>query len=80
MSPIPRRYAHFLFGVIQSGITSAIAAAVASGSLLSTGLFFRHWLESWLLSLLFMLPIVIFAAPFIRKLTFAMTRPDASQI
>jgi hypothetical protein len=27
---IPRRYSHFLFGLIQSGFTTAIAAAIAS--------------------------------------------------
>ena len=30
MLGIPRRYSHFVFGVIQSGLTSAIAAAIAS--------------------------------------------------
>ena len=77
MSPIPRRYAHFLFGIIQSGMTSAIAAAIASASLIADGVFFRHWLVSWILSWFCMLPVVIFAAPSIRKLTLALTRPDA---
>ena len=30
MLGISRRYSHFVFGVIQSGLTSLIAAAVAS--------------------------------------------------
>jgi hypothetical protein len=30
MLGIPRRYSHFIFGIIQSGLTSCIAAAVAS--------------------------------------------------
>jgi hypothetical protein len=29
MLRIPRRYSHFVFGFIQSGLTSSIAAAVA---------------------------------------------------
>lgn len=76
MLPISRRHAHFLFGVIQSGLTSAIAAAIASASLLAEGTFLLHWLASWLLSWLLMLPIVLFAAPFIRRLSVSLTRPD----
>jgi hypothetical protein len=34
---IPRRYSHFLFGLIQSGFTTAIAAAIASAPLIHDG-------------------------------------------
>jgi hypothetical protein len=37
MLGIPRRFGHFVFGVIQSGLTSAIAAAVASYPFLAGG-------------------------------------------
>ena len=74
MLGIPRRYSHFVFGVIQSGLTSAIAAAIASLPLTTTGYFVMHWLQSWLVSWLLMLPIVIFAAPAIRRLAYAVTR------
>jgi hypothetical protein len=30
MLGIPRRYVHFVFGIIQSGLTSAVAAGIAS--------------------------------------------------
>jgi hypothetical protein len=30
MLGIPRRYSHFIFGVIQAGLTSLIAAGIAS--------------------------------------------------
>jgi len=30
MRRVPRRYSHFVFGVIQSGLTCAIASAIAS--------------------------------------------------
>ena len=76
MLPIPRRYAHFLFGIIQSGLTSAIAAAIASASVASGGLFLSYWLRSWLVSWALMLPIVLFAAPYIHRLTFMLTRSD----
>ena len=74
MLGIPRRYSHFVFGVIQSGLTSAIAAAIASLPLRATGSFTMHWLQSWLVSWLLMLPIVIFAVPAIRRLAYAVTR------
>jgi hypothetical protein len=77
MLGIPRRYAHFVFGVIQSGLTSAVAAAIASFPFLTDGSFLKHWLQSWLLSWFLMLPVVLFAAPAIRKLAHFLTREDS---
>lgn len=74
MLGIPRRYSHFVFGIIQSGLTSAIAAAIASLPLQTAGHFTTHWVQSWLVSWFLMLPIVIFAAPAIRRLAYAVTR------
>jgi uncharacterized membrane protein YjjB (DUF3815 family) len=76
MLGIPRRYAHFVFGVIQSGLTSCIAAAVASFSLWATGQFLSNWILAWFVSWAMMLPAVIFAAPAIRALSIALTRED----
>jgi hypothetical protein len=76
MLGIPRRFGHFVFGVIQSGLTSATAAAIASYPFLAGGTFMTSWLRSWLLSWIMMLPIVIFAAPAIRGLTDMLTRED----
>jgi len=74
--PIPRRYAHFVFGVIQSGLTSGIAAAIASVPFLHDGSFLGNWLKAWMLSWILMLPIVLFAAPAIRALANALTREE----
>jgi len=74
MLSIPRRYAHFVFGVIQSGLTSAVAAAIASYPFMETGGFAGHWLVSWLLAWMLMLPVVILAAPGIRRMANALTR------
>jgi hypothetical protein len=76
MLGISRRHAHYLFGIIQSGLTSAIAAAIASASFHGLWTFLTHWLTSWLIAWVVMLPIVIFAAPFIRRLAIALTRDD----
>jgi hypothetical protein len=76
MLGIPRRYSHFVFGFIQSGLTSAIAAAIASVPFLAGGTFLLHWLQSWIAAWIIMLPIVMFAAPAIRSLTHILTRED----
>jgi hypothetical protein len=73
MLPIPRRHAHFVFGIIQSGLTSAIAAAIASYPFFADGSFMVHWLASWLVAWIMMLPVVLFAAPFIRRLSHFLT-------
>ncbi len=76
MMGIPRRYSHFVFGVIQSGLTSLIAAGVASWPLWESGGFFLNWIVAWLISWIVMLPAVLFAAPVIRRLAFALTHED----
>ena len=76
----PRRYAHFLFAAIQSALTSSIAAAIASFNLIWVGGFLEHWLRSWAVAWIIMLPVVIVAAPAIVRLSEAMTRPDATNV
>jgi hypothetical protein len=76
MLAIPRRYSHFVFGVIQSGLTSLIAAGIASFPFLATGHFLWNWFASWLISWLAMAPLVLLAAPAIRSLSLALTRDE----
>ena len=76
MLGIPRRFGHFVFGVIQSGLTCAIAAAIASYPFMAQGMFMQRWVPAWLLSWLMMLPIVVLAAPTFRSLTNLLTRDD----
>jgi len=78
MFAIPRRYSHYVFGVIQSGLTCAVAAAIASFPFISDGTFASRWLQSWALAWLTMLPVVLFAAPFIQKLSDALTRDEGA--
>jgi hypothetical protein len=77
MLGIPRRYSHFVFGTIQAGLTSLIAAGIASYPL-GNGQFFSHWLISWLISWAAMLPFVLFAALAIRRMSILLTKDDAS--
>ena len=76
MLRIPRRYTHFVFGVIQSGLTSLIAAGIASFPLFVHGSFFQTWMLSWLIAWVTMLPVVLLAAPAIRTLALALTREE----
>ncbi|MGY2488484.1 DUF2798 domain-containing protein [Cupriavidus sp. CP313] len=74
MIKMPARYSHFVYGVIQAGLTCSIAAAISSIPFAENGFFFQHWLKSWGISWLTMLPVVLGAAPLIRRLVERMTR------
>jgi hypothetical protein len=66
--------------VVQVAITTAVATTIATWRL--TGLdvgFLKEWLLAWALALLTMLPIVIFAAPFIQRCVEALTMPTAGE-
>ncbi|ODM71905.1 DUF2798 domain-containing protein [Bradyrhizobium elkanii] len=76
MLGIPRRYNHFVFAVIQSGLTCLVAAGIASFPSLTLGNFLHNWLSSWLIAWATMLPIVVLAAPAIRSLAFVLTRDE----
>jgi hypothetical protein len=74
MIRIPNRFDHFLFGSIQSGMTCAVAAAVSSVSFYPQGTFLEHWIRSYLFSWMIMLPLVLVAAPLIRKIVRILTQ------
>ncbi|QWG19920.1 DUF2798 domain-containing protein [Bradyrhizobium sediminis] len=76
MLRIPRRFSHFVYGVIQSGLTCAIAAGIASFPFIATGTFVTHWARSWVFAWVIMLPVVLFAAPAIRRLSYLLTRGE----
>lgn len=72
----PRRYAHFVFAVIQSGMTSAIASAVAFFRVATDASLMSDWLTSWLAAWAIMVPIVLLAAPVIRSVANSLTREE----
>ena len=76
MLGIPRRYSHFVFGIIQSGLTSLIAAGIASFPAGNALDFLAHWMVSWLIAWAAMLPIVLLAAPAIRAFSLRLTREE----
>jgi hypothetical protein len=71
---IPKRYSHFIFGLIQSGFTCAIAAAIASVPFMHNGDFISHWLKSWIIAWATMIPFVLMATPLIRRAVDVLTR------
>lgn len=75
----PRRYVHLVYGVLQSGLTSGVASGIASLPFWATGGFWRAWLTAWGIAWLTMLPLVVFAAPLIQKLAYALTRDAHGQ-
>lgn len=79
MLGIPRRYSHFVFGTIQAGLTSLIAAGIASVSFIGHGEFLYRWILSWLISWAIMLPFVLFAAPAIRALSILLTKEEPNR-
>lgn len=76
MLGIPRRFSHFVYAVLQSGLTCAIAAGIASTPFLPQHSFLAHWLRSWGISWVLMLPVVLFAAPAIKRLSYLLTRDE----
>ncbi|MET4169966.1 amino acid transporter [Bradyrhizobium sp. LA6.1] len=79
MLGIPSRYSHFVFGVIQSGLTSLIAAGIASFPATGATVFLAHWMASWLIAWAAMLPIVLLAAPTIRAFSLRLTREERAR-
>ena len=76
MLPISRRYAHFVFGVMQSGLTTLVASGLASLPLMGRERFLASWMNSWLTAWALLVPVVIFFAPVLRRAAIALTREE----
>ncbi|MGT2434710.1 DUF2798 domain-containing protein [Bradyrhizobium betae] len=63
--------------MIQSGLTSLIAAGIASFPAASTMIFDGHWMVSWLIAWATMVPIVLLAAPAIRAFALHLTQEES---
>jgi hypothetical protein len=74
MVRIARKYSHFVFGGLQAGLTSLIAAGIASFPSPTLVQFVGHWMWSWLVAWTVMMPVVLLAAPLIRTVSLALTR------
>lgn len=63
---LPKHLSPLIFGIIQSCITTAVAAGISHSSD-SSAEFIGHWTRTWLLSWITIVPIVLLAAPAIRR-------------
>jgi Zn-dependent protease with chaperone function len=76
MTKLPRRFAPFVYGIIQSGITTAIASGIATAQALGFNtLAVGAWIVAWLAAWAVMLPVVILIAPLIQKAVLSVTEP-----
>ena len=73
MLGVSGRYSHFVFAVIQAGLTCLVASGIASLPVVTIGQFLAHWLLSWVVSWITMLPVVLLAAPVIRFVSLRLT-------
>jgi hypothetical protein len=74
---IPRRYSHFVFGLVQAGLTSLVASGIASSRSTTAGEFLYAWVSSGPISWCALIPIVLIAAPVIRFLWLVVTRDES---
>ncbi len=79
---LPRRYSPYIYGVIQSALTTGVATGIATYKLTATPMeFVMYWMTGWSLSWLAMLPIVVLVSPIIQSAVGALTdngNPDLS--
>ena len=67
MRKIPKKYGHYLFGILQSAITCAVASGISTFKAAPIEQIVPQWASSWAISWLLMIPVVLFAAPLLRK-------------
>lgn len=73
---IPKRFAPMTYGIIQAGITSAVATTIATWQAPAVGVNpVWYWVSCWGLSWLAMLPVVILVSPLIQRAVMALTEP-----
>jgi hypothetical protein len=78
MSLVPKRYSHFLFGFIQSGLTCAVAAGISSAPFFNSSMFASQWVKSWIISWAIMTPVVLLAAPLIQYAVDSITSSESA--
>jgi uncharacterized protein DUF2798 len=77
MTPLPRRFAPYVYGTIQAAITTAIATGIATGQLTGFGFFFlQRWTLAWLVAWASMLPVVVLVSPLIQRAVGALTAAE----
>lgn len=79
MRRIPRAYGPLVYGVIQSGITTAVATGIATlGAFGANRTALGAWLVTWVIAWITMLPVVVLVSPLIQRAVLSITE-QASQ-
>ena len=74
---IPRIRAPLTYGILQSGVTTAVATTAATVQAAPPGwALISCWLSRWLAAWRAMVPIVIMAGPLIQKAALWLTQPE----
>jgi hypothetical protein len=73
MPVVPPRFGHYLYGVIQSGLTCAVATATVVAARWNGTESLLDWLGAWIVAWIIMLPVVLLAAPLIRAIVARLT-------
>jgi hypothetical protein len=76
MPRLSPRYRPHATAVIQSAITSAIAAVIASPSGLALDALLVYWFKAWLLAWASIIPFVLLATPLIKRLAGLLVEDD----
>jgi hypothetical protein len=77
---IPGKFAPLLFGLILSGLMSFVVSGVATLRALGMGPGFAGiWIGAWLAAWLIAFPIVLVAAPLVRRVVQYLVGPHAAE-
>ena len=74
---IPNKYGAVLFALILSGLMSLVVAGISTFR--ATGLvpgYLGMWTQAWLTAWMFAFPIVLVAAPFVRRAVTRLVRSE----
>lgn len=76
MPRIPKQYGPFIYGIIQSGITTGVASSIATfGALGLNAHAVAAWGVAWAIAWASMIPIVVAVSPLIQRAVLALTKP-----
>lgn len=65
---LPKKLAPFLFGLLLSGVMSLLVSGIATWRAVGIGTdFFRGWASAWWMAWLIAFPVVLVAAPLVRR-------------
>jgi hypothetical protein len=71
---LPSRYAPFAYGIIQAAVTTGVATAIATARITVFSVaWMRDWLVTWAMAWMAILPVVVLAAPLIKRVVRAIT-------